>query len=244
MNGKIIFGIGAVILLVVLSVSSSLTVAKSVFIPGGINYKLEQFIDSNQEDLNILNQYLESLGEVPYEHEIPEDIIDIIETLSGEIVIILGNYINQYFIQWIGMNSLWMSDTQEQFFPGDPWHYQGWCLSFNKFVSYTLMTLVLFAGGNAAAVVAFMIGVIPFVGLVLGVIIGAMLALYWQDFYNIVVWLYQNNKFGFIFWLFDPNESPRLIHNKLLLEPDYFLQPDHVWIPEEWFPQASWTRIA
>ena len=247
MIGKKIFSIGAAILLLILIVSSSLTEAKSLYLPDGIKNKLQQFIDSNQDELTILDEYLESINEVNGLYEIPGYIVEIMESLAGKIEQIMSYYYNQYIYQWKGMNSLWESDTQERFFNESPWYdnlyYQGWCLSLNKFFTNALMTLVLFGGGTAAAVVALMLGVIPGLGLLLGVIIGAMLALYWDDFYNAVLWLYQNNNYGFIFWLFTPNKSPHLLDYKLLFDSKHLLQPDHEWRPEDWFTQTSRSRL-
>lgn len=240
MNKKIkIFGIGATILLVMLSFSPAVTAEGGL--PTGISNQLQAFADEYSEEFDVIKDFLEE--NVTEEILIPHEIIEAIELMLPDLEVIVNEYLQNQSSQppYDGYNAYWKSDEAGQFFadddPPDYHYYWGHVFAINKTYSDFFCHLILDLDWPVEKLVAFLWLILPGA---IWLLVAVIIELTWGAF---VAWIrneaqYSDYGIHFDFFKYDIwYPSPLL--NKLRKG----LQPDEPWDPEDLYPETDWNAV-
>jgi len=244
MNKKIkIFGIGAAILLLTLSLSPVLTADTEERVPPELSSQLQDFADEYSEEFDEIKNFLEE--NVTEEVLIPDEIIEVIELTLPDLEVIVKEYLQNQSQQpeYDGLNAYWKSDEAGQFFAGDDppnYHYYwGHVFAINKTYSDFFCHLVLDLNWPVERLVAFLWLILPGA---IWLLVAGIIKLTWGAFVDWIRNEAQYSEYGIHLDFFKYDiwyPSP------FLNEFRKGVQPDEPWNPEdeEFYPETTWTAV-
>ncbi|UCD14541.1 MAG: hypothetical protein JSW60_03735 [Thermoplasmatales archaeon] len=235
-----IFGIGAAILLVMLSLSPTVTAD----ISPEISSQLQEFAEDYSEEAATIKNFLAE-NNVTEEELVPHEIVEMIEEMLPDMEEIVDAYLEEESPPpgYDGHNAYWKSDEAAQFFddetPPDYHYYKGHVLAIDKPLSDIFCYLVLELDWGVELLIIFLWFILPGI---IWLLVAEMIELIWGEFVDWIRGEAQYSEFGIHFDFFKRD----IWHPTPALNRFYhLLQPDEPWDPEDedLYPESTWTAI-
>jgi hypothetical protein len=235
MKGKKIFGIGAAVLLVTLTFTSTAT-----------SETITEFIEKNKDDLATIGGYLQSIASdynsgqpIP---DLPKDMEMKINNIIMKMQQIVENFYNKSNLSiYGGKNTNWISIGIWQFFieDGDLNFYYGHCWAFsNKLVGYICDLFLKEINFVILMAILFMVFVIIF-GLLTATLLMIIVILNYEVIKEIFE-KWKSHPNGLVLFYFDRVDKILRIYDKIEGHP----QPgDPDWDPTHFFPNTEWKQV-